>query len=146
MALEALWQDVATQIEYVNQGDTPWRIATFPDKRGEQTVKETKTAWLDWERRFKGNAIGEMLGRSTPTHTHTRTFLCLSCLPGHHRETRRSKYFCITFFSSAICNLQRDEWDESIHFIHSPGTAILGNLQLNNPHSSGATRELQLPS
>lgn len=71
MALEALWQDVATQIEYVNQGDTPWRIATFPDKRGEQTVKETKTAWLDWERRFKGNAIGEMLGRSTPPHTHT---------------------------------------------------------------------------
>lgn len=54
--------------------------------------------------------------------------------------------FVLLFFSSAICNLQRDEWDESIHFIHSPGTAILGNLQLNNPHSSGATREPQLPS
>ena len=27
-----------------------------------------------------------------------------------------------------------------------PGTAILGNLQLNNPHCSGATREPQLPS
>lgn len=135
--------------EYVNQEGYTLEDRNIPrQERGEQTVKETKTAWLDREMRFKGNAKGEILVRSTPPHTRTQTctFLCLSCLPGHHRETRCCKYFCIIFFSSAICNLQRDEWDESIHFIHSPGTAILGNLQLNNPHCSGATREPQLPS
>lgn len=58
---------MATHIEYVNQEGYTLEDRNIPRQpRGEQTVKETKTGWLDRETRFKGNAKWEILGRSTP--------------------------------------------------------------------------------
>ena len=67
--------------EYVNQEGYTLEDRNIPrQERGEQTVKKTKTAWLDREMRFKGNAKGEILVRSTPPHTHTNMYLPLLLL------------------------------------------------------------------
>lgn len=120
--LGALWQDVATQIEYVNQEGYTLEDRNIPrQERGEQTVKETKTGWLDRETRFKGNAKREILGRSNPpTPQHMPSSASPVCLDTTEKLGVVNIFALIFFFSSAICNLQRDEWDESMHFIHSP--------------------------
>lgn len=85
---------MATHIGDVSQEGENLEDANIPRQEGgEQTVKETKTGWLEMEDETQGSGAGgrggAFLGRAPAP------------LPGHHRETRVVNIFVLIIF---ICS------------------------------------------